>query len=459
MSRPTILVVDDEAFFRRLFTDILAEEEAYDIETVDSGEAALIRLDQGGIDVLITDMVMQGLCGLDLIRRARAIDSPPEVILATGNATVETAIQALKNGARDYLVKPSSPEQLRHIVRTCIEQRRLLEENSLLRSQICLYQKGQQLSSQLEVGILLEEALAVLCHNIGEEPRSFAFMADQEGISRVVRGAGLDEEQGKILADLFLPHLDEPGKGTLLAASGMALPVGFPDDIGTFWFFPLHADNDIKGGLVLINPAGRDFPAPFPNEALTFLAEQAALGFRNACRYQGARELIYTDDLTGLFNYRYLKIALEQEIRRAERYELKFSLAFIDLDLFKNVNDIHGHLIGSSVLREVGELLRRCVRDADMLFRYGGDEFTALLVGTDTLGAQAAAERIRKTIEEHRYAAGPGKTCRITATVGYATYPIHATGMQELIDLADQAMYQGKLSRNATCSAAEIRQD
>jgi diguanylate cyclase (GGDEF)-like protein len=224
-----------------------------------------------------------------------------------------------------------------------------------------------------------------------------------------------------------------------------------------FWLFPLQADSGIQGALVLFNAVGQTFPDPFPCETLLFLAEQAALGFQNACQYQGARELIYADDLTGLYNHRYLQIALEQEIRRAERYGLDFSLAFIDLDFFKNINDTHGHLIGSSVLREVGGLLRHCVRDADMLFRYGGDEFTALLVETDTRGAKVVAERIRKAIEDHLYDAGQGETCRVTATVGHSTYPVHAKTQQELVDLADRAMYQGKQQRNVTRSAAELK--
>jgi diguanylate cyclase (GGDEF)-like protein len=457
MSRATILVVDDEAFFRRVFTDILAEEGIYQIETAESGEAGLNRLTRGGIDVLITDMVMPGICGLDLVRRARALDNPPEVILATGNATVESAIQALKNGARDYLLKPCNPEQLRHVVRTCLEQRRLLDENTLLRSQIRLYQKGQQLASQLEVDALLHETLSTLLHELDENTRSLAFLANQEGFSRVISGAGISEEQARDLARILLPRLAAAEKGTIIEASGLDLPAGSPEDIRSCWLFPLHSENGMQGAMVLVNPAGHAFAEPFPREALLFLAEQAALGFQNACQYQGARELIYTDDLTGLYNHRYLQIALEQEIRRAERYGLEFSLAFIDLDLFKNVNDTHGHLTGSSVLREVGELLRQCVRDADLLFRYGGDEFTALLVETDTRGAKVVAERIRSAIEGHLYSAGMGKSCRITATVGHATYPVHASTKQELIDLADKAMYQGKQSRNVSRSAAELR--
>lgn len=458
MSKATVLVVDDEAFFRRVFSDILAEEGLYQIETAESGELALNRLARGGVDVLITDMVMPGICGLDLVRRARALDNPPEVILATGNATVESAIQALKNGARDYLLKPCNPEQLRHVVRTCVEQRRLLDENIVLRSQIRLYQKGQQLASQLDVDALLHEALTTLLHEVGDAARSLAFLASQEGvITRVVGGHGTSEDQSKILAEALRPQLETIERGSILEASRLALPDGAPADIRSFWIFPLRADNGMHGALALFNAEGEPLAGALPREALSFLAEQASLGFHNACQYQGARELIYSDDLTGLYNHRYLHIALEQEIRRAERYGLEFSLAFIDLDLFKHINDAHGHLSGSSVLREVGTLLRSCVRDADLLFRYGGDEFTALLVETDSRGAKVVAERIRKAIEEHPFRVGPAATCRITATVGHATYPVHANSKQQLIDLADKAMYHGKQSRNVARSAAEIR--
>ena len=455
MSKATILVVDDEAFFRRLFSDILAEEGIYAIEVVESGEAGLDRLLRGGIDVLLTDMVMPGICGLDLVRQARSLENPPEVILATSNATVESAIQALKNGARDYLLKPCNPEQLRHIVRTCLEQRRLLGENSLLRSQLRLYQKGQQLSFQLDVDTLLDETLTALLHEIGENARGLAFFANQEGINRVIGGSCIDDRQARSLAEV-LRQCNSVDKGCFLESARLDLPPGTPEDIRTIWLFPLHADNGMQATLALFNAAGRDFPEPFPRDGLLFLAEQAALGFQNACQYQGARELIYTDDLTGLYNYRYLHIALEREVRRAERYGLEFSLAFIDLDQFKRVNDTHGHLTGSSVLREVGELLRQCVRDADLLFRYGGDEFTPA-GGNRQLRSKDSGRAHRMAIEEHAYHASQGQTCRITATVGHATYPIHATSKQELIDLADRAMYQGKQSRNVSCGAAEIQ--
>jgi len=120
MPKPKILIVDDEVFFRRLFTDILSDGDLYSIESVSSGKEALDYLSRTKVDVILTDMVMPEICGLELIRRTRSFDPAPDIILATGNATVETAIQALKGGARDYLLKPCKPEQLRHTVQNLL---------------------------------------------------------------------------------------------------------------------------------------------------------------------------------------------------------------------------------------------------------------------------------------------------------------------------------------------------
>ena len=456
MSKPKILIVDDEAFFRRLFAEILAEEGQYDIDTVESGKDALSYLTRNQVDIVLSDMVMPEVCGLELVRRTRSLDPAPDIILATGNATVETAIQALKGGARDYLLKPCNPEQLRHTVKTILEQRRLVAENSLLHSQLQLYQKGQYLSGQLDLENLFQESLSSLLHELGDG-RGLAYLSHQGNISHVTANA-LDEQDARKLAELLVGKTSEIEHCATLSAEEIPDVAAAYEGLESLWVFSMNTDQGHHGALVIINPAGATEPENLPHDSLNFLAEQIALGFSNACQYQGARDLIYTDDLTGLYNHRYLHIALEQEIRRSERYGLEFSIAFIDLDMFKNVNDVYGHLIGSGVLRQVGDILRECVRDADMLFRYGGDEFTALLVETDTRGVKIVAERIRSTIEEFEFNLGEGKTGRLTATVGHATYPIHATTKDEMIDLADKAMYLGKDDRNISRSASEVRE-
>ena len=454
MPKPKVLIVDDEVFFRRLFTEILSDGDLYDIDSVGSGKEALDYLTHQRVDVILADMVMPEICGLELIRRTRSLNPTPDIILATGSATVESAIQALKSGARDYLLKPCNPEQLRHTIRACFEQRRLIAENSLLHSQIRLYQKGQHLSSQLNVDALFQESLRTLLNELGHG-RGLAYLSNQNGITHI-EAIGFDEDVAAKLGELLLDRTVTMQHVEFLKAADCPEITKACRDLSSLWIFPMNTDNREHGTLILCNSSGAELPDILPRENLSFLAEQAAIGFRNACQYQGAKELIYTDDLTGLYNHRYLSIALEQEIRRSERYGLEFSLAFIDLDLFKNINDEHGHLVGSGVLRQVGQLLHECVRDADLLFRYGGDEFTALLVETDSHGARIVAERIRSGIEAFDFSIGQGNTRHLTATVGHATYPIHATTREEMIDLADQAMYLGKHDRNIARSASEV---
>jgi diguanylate cyclase (GGDEF)-like protein len=203
----------------------------------------------------------------------------------------------------------------------------------------------------------------------------------------------------------------------------------------------------LQGGLVIC-AAPEDFAASPRQMNLRFLCDQIKLGFANACRYQNAQQLMYTDDLTGLYNHRYMQVALGQESRRAQRYGLKFSLLFLDLDHFKLINDNHGHLAGSAALREVGQLLRDCVRDVDTLFRFGGDEFAALLIEADGASARVVGERIRRTIETHCFLQDQGISARLTVTAGFATYPDDAVELDLLLELADRAMYAGKGNRN-----------
>ncbi len=457
MKKPTILVVDDELFFRRLYSELLADE-GYQVEAVATGDSALTRLRQGGVDVVLTDMVMPGIGGMDVLRLARGLDNPPEVILATSHASLETAIHALKSGARDYLLKPFDPEELRHLVRSCIEQRRLLDENSLLKSQIRLYQAGQNLASQMELDRLMPQAIETLLREIGEG-RGFAFLQERNRTPRLLGKQGSDSDVRLIaMAQALFPELRDIGGLRLMRRGELPQNIAIPQDLRELCVFPLRFGKHLRGALFLYNAQGADLPTPFPYENLLFLAEQAASGFYNACRFQGTKDLIYIDDLTGLHNYRYLQVMLDQEIRRADRYGQELSMIFMDLDHFKGVNDSHGHLAGSRVLREVADLLRGCIREVDLAFRYGGDEFTALLVETGANGSAVVSERIRKTIEEHVFLAESSTPVRITATVGHAVYPSDAANKQTLIDLADQAMYQGKQVRNVTRAAAELKE-
>jgi two-component system cell cycle response regulator len=161
--------------------------------------------------------------------------------------------------------------------------------------------------------------------------------------------------------------------------------------------------------------------------------------------------------VTEVYNARYLLEAMDREIRRAERYGSELSVLFLDLDRFKLVNDHHGHLVGSQALRQLSQVLGQCVRQVDTLARYGGDEFTIVLVGTSEETGTEIAERIRRIVAETPFEAGPDQLVRLTCSVGVSTYPTHGRTREALLDAADKAMYRAKSKgRNRICSATEL---
>jgi two-component system, cell cycle response regulator len=159
---------------------------------------------------------------------------------------------------------------------------------------------------------------------------------------------------------------------------------------------------------------------------------------------QRAESLSVTDDLTQLYNSRYLSQVLRRETKRASRSGRPLSLLFVDLDGFKGVNDVHGHLCGSRALVEAAGVIRSSARETDMVARFGGDEFALVLPDTGSEGAAAVGERIRDRIAAFRFLGSEGLDVRLTASVGVATLPDVAASVEGLIRAADQAMYQVK---------------
>ncbi len=174
---------------------------------------------------------------------------------------------------------------------------------------------------------------------------------------------------------------------------------------------------------------------------LSLLLEPAAVAIDNALLLRRSEELSVTDDLTKLYNSRYLNATLRREVERSKRYRTPVSLIFLDLDGFKGVNDQHGHLWGSRTLVEVGRAIHSTVREIDVVARFGGDEFTVILPQTGPEGAQTIAERIRQRIADTVFLEAHGLRVRITASIGIASFPDHGRTKDDLIARADQAMY------------------
>jgi len=206
---------------------------------------------------------------------------------------------------------------------------------------------------------------------------------------------------------------------------------------------PLISRGRTIGVVQVINKRGGKFTQA-ELEVLLTLVEPCAIAIENAILFQRTEQLTITDDLTKLFNSRYLNLYISREIKRCKRHGIPLSVIFLDLDGFKSVNDAYGHLAGSRTLTEVGGILVEAVRESDILARYGGDEFVVVLPETPPSGALVIAERIRKAIESHSFLKDQGLEARISASFGIASYPDHALTPEGLIQKADQAMYRVK---------------
>jgi two-component system cell cycle response regulator len=438
--------VDDERFARTVYSDYLRAA-GYDVEVAEGSEAALAILAQRRFDVLLTDLILPGpKDGLELLGLAKQQDPNIGVIVMTALDKVDPAVRAMKAGASDYLVKPVTPEALQLSVQRCLTTGALLAENQALRAHLKLFETGQRIAATLDRDRLVPMALAVIASECGS-PAAALLERTPDGAFVPSGAHGMEYGEAADLLGACNPVLDD------LDAFGPAVkPIVLPAPFGgarEAACLTVVDEGALVGAVVVLVSAPL---SPSAAEGAAFLCRHLGIALQNLGRLREVEHLAFLDDLTHLYNTRYLDVALERELSGGRA----FTVLFMDLDHFKQVNDQHGHLSGSRLLVEVGRVLRACVRDDDVVVRYGGDEYVVLLVGIDSGGGLKVAERIRRAIEDHRFLSREGSRVRVTASIGLASYPEHAQGKTEILDFADRAMYRGKRStRNVVYMASK----
>jgi diguanylate cyclase (GGDEF)-like protein len=211
---------------------------------------------------------------------------------------------------------------------------------------------------------------------------------------------------------------------------------------------------NFHGNLTVLFKQGiQDYlPAPWNVEGLV----KAIPHTRNQNKID-LTNMFFIDDLSGLFNTRFLHFKLEKELRKATSEGKRFSILFLDVDNFKLVNERYGHIVASSILQLTGRFIKENLRDDDLAFRYGGDEFLVLL--SNVTGDQAfnVAERLRRTIEAKRFLVKATYTINITVSIGVASFPEDGKNKIEILEMADKAMFMGKrTTKNVVFSAKNL---
>jgi diguanylate cyclase (GGDEF)-like protein len=160
--------------------------------------------------------------------------------------------------------------------------------------------------------------------------------------------------------------------------------------------------------------------------------------------------LAITDELTGLYNYRYFQITLDQLLKQNKKSYL--TIIMLDIDYFKNYNDVYGHIMGNKILAEIANIIKEYLPEDYKVFRYGGEEFSMVLPGADTNQAIKISEQVRKEIAKMNFCTLDGVVTQVTVSMGIATFPVNAKNKSELISKADIALYEAKQTgRNKVC--------
>ena len=436
--------------------------------------------------LLLTDLVLPDGDGLQVVELWRKFFPSSPVLLCTAFATVENAVKSLKMGAFDFLRKPLQEESLIVAMEKAWSHACLLEENKTLSSALHVLEMAQVLAGINDKFILLKTLGRIVCRETSAaECYVYHYTGNKKQLESLldIRSVGLPrampEEIARIHLGQFadnlpspaanisnsemrkhLPHevLASPEKISLIfklpsPTGNVGIVVLLGGDLAKAFKTPDLLENNKKNTELSASKQAANVQAPHPfltveaSRVLEPLLTQGARTFQNI---DVSAALSFVDELTGLYNQRFLEMALENEIARSQRTNLPLCFMFVDLDKFKLVNDTFGHIVGSQMIREASQLLKQNMRDSDYLLRYGGDEFCAILPNTPLQGAEVVTERIREAFEKAffdlRESTGIQKASRIhvTTSIGVADFPNAALDWKSLIQAADEAMYESK---------------
>lgn len=425
-KKQTVLIVEDEPLNISVVAEIL--ESQYELLIATHGEKALqIAFSEIQPDLILLDIVMPGMNGFEVIQ---SIKNNPKsshipIIFLTSKQDNESIVRGFNLGAVDYISKPFQREELLVRIKNTLQLFNL--QKALNRA----LKKSQNYVKTIENQISLIDQYIILSStdlegNILDVSEAFC------KISGYTKDELIGQNHRIIRHPDMRPDLFEKLWGSITNGKTWEGEIKNRSKNGAFYWVdakvhPLYNEEDRIVGYTKIA--------------------------QNITDKKRVEELSITDQLTRLHNRMFLEESFIREIKRSRRYQDPFSVIMVDIDHFKEVNDTYGHDMGDNVLMIIAELLKKDIRDTDILGRWGGEEFLIICPHTGIHEAAILAEHLRVIVETHRFEGTDSKSC----SLGVAEFDLGDEGHKEVIKRADQALYQAKRNgRNQVCHQMKI---
>ncbi len=459
-----ILVVDDSPTSSAMMEEALSGA-GYATRTVLTGLEAIEIVKEWTPSVILLDLVMPGLGGMEVCKAVRSLTLPrrPSIIIVSGESSKETIVDALSNGADDFVIKPFNESELLARILSQLRisdfYREVEEDNNSLETIL-------DITNAITATLDPDEVLSIIVKRVARvmsADRCSIVLVSKDRNKGYILAAhdnpdvhdkkvdldkypeiteAIDKKHSIVLEDMLNHPLMSKVKESITGLKEMSLLI-----------VPIVIEDVVLGTLFLRTKRKESGFTKKEIEFCQVVANSSFHSIRNARLFaqvirekEELAELAITDQLTSLYNHNYFYTRLTEELDMAGRYETATALLMMDIDDFKQVNDLHGHRVGDNVLRDVSARIKASIRKTDILARYGGEEFAIILPHTTLKGGMEEAERLREIIKSHCYAGL--KAGEITMSFGVASCD-KTTGKinaGEFVNEADNALYKAKHS-------------
>lgn len=444
-----ILIADDSPVSLASLERILATGFFQTIRA-ENGTEALNRAICELPDLILLDVMMPGMNGFEVAKRLKE-DSRTRsipIIMVTALHDPENEQVGREAGAEEYLIKPVRPQELIARANSLIALRQYRDQLTIRHHSQWSFMADKQSDDagpeperELPFVLLVEDNESdaeLIRHFLQDLPFRLERLSNGEEAIELCQTENVD----LMLLDILLPGLNgfEVCRQVKGSDKGRDLPIVvitcLEDMDSRLKCVELQADDFLVKPIV-----GRELQA-----RVKILLEKKAKLDKLRSHYEEALKSAVVDWLTGLYNHGYLKKFLDLEIKKSLRQRYPVSLIMMDIDNFKAVNDSHGHTTGDVILKKLAQVIRKSVRDVDLVARYGGDEFAVVLPYSDSHGGLQVANRIDTAIKSQDFfSQDSAQSTRLTVSMGVAGYPEDAVHVDELIHSADQKLYTAKI--------------